>query len=42
MSDLTVWMLFLLACAVVLDAIPPPKRKRPSAEDARPGIYDRP
>jgi hypothetical protein len=23
MSDVTVWMLFLLACAVVLDAIPP-------------------
>jgi hypothetical protein len=27
MSDFTVWVLFLLACAVALDAIPPPKKK---------------
>jgi hypothetical protein len=25
MSDVTVWVLFLLVCAVVLDAIPPKK-----------------
>jgi hypothetical protein len=32
MSAFTVWVLFLLACAVVLDAIPPPKKKGPARQ----------
>jgi hypothetical protein len=32
MSDFTIWVLFLLLCAAVLDAIPPPKKKGPARQ----------